>query len=216
MSDVILCLSIPGAIVPDMVLDDSTAIGGGFTGKVYRMRNVKTEQYYAAKVLPNDPSSAWDVQMFSKAAERLAGKNVVPELYGVREILDGQWLVIVMQLLQPLPENNYRVSAREIRRCLQTFHEAGFGHGDVHMDNFMWDPETETVRIIDFGLAYDYEDPPTGPFRFLPNVLRGKKIGVNMQRMIRNVDRNSIESVRRADFMVDDQRMEAVIDFLSL
>jgi hypothetical protein len=92
------------------------------------------------------------------------------------------------------------------------------------------------VRIIDFGLSYDYNNLAD----FVPQLSRGKHINhatnqhwwVWLSRgdkprdsllrhgewdwLIKRVDFSSLDSIRQADFLIDDTRVEAIIDEFAL
>ena len=195
----------------------SSFLGSGATSHVYRVIELETHKCYAAKFFRNHMASTWDADMFCKAAIRLIGKNVVPDLVERIELCQRQWLVIIMPLLVPIPFNKPGAAsfADGMRRCLKEFHDAGFAHGDIHQDNFMLDPETKTVRIIDFGLSYDYIKPAGW---FLPKVPRGKRFRTvgEWDWLIRRIDQSSTESLRQADFLIDTVKLEATIDFLGI
>lgn len=192
-------------------------LGSGFTASVYRVRDINTGEVYAAKFLPSNFSSAWDANIFSEAARRLDGRGVVPEFKGSFDICEGTWIVVVMSILAPIPRKEtgtYKRYANSMRRCLKEFHDAGFAHGDIHLDNFMIDPRTDTVRLIDFGLSYDYR----APVGFLPYIPRGKRSPdiKDWSWITSRIDRTSLDSLRVADYLIDTTKLESIIEMMSL
>ena len=225
-----LCRSLPALPValqeakhglgPYVIDGSAKLLGSGFTGRVFRVRDTRNGERCAAKFFPNTISSAWDAHIFAEAARRLAGRGVVPELKGRYYICDGSWLVIVMSLLVPLQAKAvgaHKRYAQSMRRCLKEFHDAGFAHGDVHMDNFMIDPLTDTVRLIDFGLSYDYRVSDAERW-FLPKVPRGKRTPdiKDWTWITSRIDPKSADSLRVADFLIDSIKLETIIDLLGL
>ena len=184
-------------------------LGSGASADVYRVFDPRDGRRYAAKFFRNNISSSWDTHIFMEAEMLLRGKEVLPELFGSFEVCDGVWLVLVMSLLKPLPAD--AKYAAGMRRCLKEFHAAGFGHGDIHENNFMVDPTTDTVRMIDFGLSYNYGKPESW---FIPKIPRGKRYRTlgDWKWLASRFDLKSMDSVRNADFLVDTTKLEATID----
>ncbi len=208
------------SVGPYTLVGKNALLGSGFSASVYRVRNIHTGEICAAKFLPNNISSAWDAQLFAEAARRLDGRRIVPEFKGRFYICEGAWLVVVMSLLVPIYSGEsgaHKRYAQSMRRCLKEFHDAGFAHGDIHVDNFMVDPRTDTVRLIDFGLSYDYRAPEACTW-FLPKVPRGKRLPdvKDWSWLTSRVDHASVESLRKADYLVDDVKLELIIDLLGV
>jgi hypothetical protein len=209
-----------GSLAPYAFSKKGALLGAGFTGKVYRVYNTLTGEVCAAKFFPNNISSQWDAQIFAAAARCLEGRGVVPEFKGRYYVCGGAWLVVVMSLLVPILRGEigaYARYAQSMRRCLREFHDAGFAHGDIHLENFMVDPNTDTVRIIDFGLSYDYRDTVENRW-FLPRVPRGKRFPdiKNWSWITSRIDPTSLDSLRVADYLIDTTKLEYIIEMLGL
>lgn len=229
LSPKLMLMSPPNALIPcarevadrrfALDSDEEMMLGSGASGcSVVRIYDRETEQHVAAKVMCNNPGALWEIKMFERAFARLENKRVLPELYGACEIRGGSHVALLMQQLEPLEPNECGASgkyARGMRRCLDALHSAGIAHGDVHVKNFMWDPESvcredDGVRIIDFGLSFDYLSAEAAMLGSLPDAPRGKR---HPELSFAFLARNGNSRMR--DYRVDDIKLEAAIDMLA-
>lgn len=190
-------------------LDSELFSGGGSGGSVHRVLDLVSGRLIASKILRNDPGAHWELKMYTNIATRLP-HNVVPELLGASEIESGRTISIFMELLEPLQAQSkgaWKKYARGMRRCVEALHSIGVAHGDIHIGNFLYDPKAadDGVRIIDFGLSFDYRELIEGIPR--PPSPRGKRHP--------NLSFASVP-LRNRDFCIDNIKLEDAIDTLSV
>ena len=83
----------------------------------------------------------------------------------------------------PLSEVQARHVVRQLVATLLMIHDKGFLHGDVKMENILFNSRTNAIRLVDFGSAMrlheaDYSTPPESPLSSPPEFfLNGKYNG---------------------------------------
>lgn len=157
-------------------------IGQGGYGKVYRVKSIHTNKYYACKIIPTDRSLK-EINFMLKLKE----EPYIIDFYECYQLND-QKIGIVMEectgpnifdMLQtfecPDELQYYRKeymlqSIAAIKSC----HDNGIIHKDIKHTNFIFKDNCpdSTLRLIDFGLSeYDYGTNPCktcGTLRFMP------------------------------------------------
>jgi eukaryotic-like serine/threonine-protein kinase len=86
--------------------------------------------------------------------------------YLVMEPLEGEPLADYLERERAMPEELLVPLARDIAAALSAAHALGIVHRDIKPGNvFLLGPKGEPhgIKIIDFGLAKDLEDPEAGP-----------------------------------------------------
>ena len=101
--------------------------------------------------------------------------------YLVMEYLEGPGLQFLLKRHDPVIEGDRAKIVKQMAEALRYVHEQGFIHRDVCPRNFIYNPATATVKLIDFGLtvpATDHFMRPgnrTGtPLYMSPEVVRRK------------------------------------------
>jgi serine/threonine protein kinase/Tol biopolymer transport system component len=151
------------------------AVGTGGMGEVYRARDTKLNREAAIKVLPDTFAQDADgVARLRREAQVLASLNHpnIASIYGLEET--DQTLALALELVEgedlaqrlergPVPVEETIACARQIVGGLEAAHEKGIVHRDLKPANIKL-TEDGTVKILDFGLAKDYEGErgPTG------------------------------------------------------
>ena len=79
----------------------------------------------------------------------------------VMEFLDGPGLQFLLKRNDPSIEGCRFKIIRQMAEGLQYVHEQGFIHRDVCPRNFIYDPRSQTAKMIDFGLTL----PSSGPYK---------------------------------------------------
>ena len=164
----------------------ATPLGEGGMGVVYRATDTRLERDVALKFLPDGFGDDAEVHArFEREAKVLASLNHtnIAVLYGL-EHLGGQH-ALVMEFLEgedlsaliargPLPLAEALPIANQIAGALEAAHEQGIVHRDLKPANVKVRPDG-TVKVLDFGLAKEWDDPVEGPGPALSPTLVGHR-----------------------------------------
>ncbi len=148
-------------------------VGEGGTATVYRAQH-PTRGLAAVKVLRSrtsqDPVA---VKRFLREAEfgaRLDHPNIVNTydygeaegmFYLALEWAAGEPLANFLTATGPLAPDLTAKIIRQLADALVVAHRAGIIHRDLKPANIMYDPVSQTARLLDFGIARDAEDDPS-------------------------------------------------------
>lgn len=80
--------------------------------------------------------------------------------YLALEWADGEPLADFLHREGPLPPADAVALVRQLADALAAAHAAGIIHRDLKPENIMYDPRAHTVKLLDFGIARDAEEPP--------------------------------------------------------
>jgi serine/threonine-protein kinase len=147
-------------------------VGEGGTAEVYRAEHPE-RGVCAFKVLRSglrsDPTA---VQRFLREAgygSRVHNPGVV-RTYDYGEAAGLHYLALEWAAGKSLAEYVHRVGplastlvaslVRQLAAALAAAHQAGIIHRDLKPENIVYDPATERVKLLDFGIARDAELPP--------------------------------------------------------
>ncbi len=146
-------------------------LGGGGTGEVYKLEDLRLGRVVAAKVLRRDRALAAGFEDFLREARALALFNDrrIVQIHEFRPDADPP--VIVMELVEGFelgklgPSLEFGQRARivaEVCGALAGAHALGLQHRDLKPSNIMLDAQLEP-RLLDFGLSG--RDPSRGHLR---------------------------------------------------
>ncbi|HEY4320503.1 MAG TPA: serine/threonine-protein kinase [Gemmatimonadales bacterium] len=147
------------------------AVGEGGTAQVYLADHPDRGQVALKVLRPRLAADSVAVKRFLREAEfgaRVVHPNVVRtfdfgEADGVQylalEWADGEplesFLAKAGRLVPPVAAN----IVQQLGAALEEAHRAGIIHRDLKPANIMYDPATQTARLLDFGIARDSELP---------------------------------------------------------
>src|SRR5207247_2145351 len=80
--------------------------------------------------------------------------------YLALEWAEGQSLADLLHRHGPLAPAMVARFVGQLAAALDAAHRAGIIHRDLKPENIMYDPETESVKLLDFGIARDADLPP--------------------------------------------------------
>ncbi|WP_255991501.1 CHASE2 domain-containing serine/threonine-protein kinase [Chitinolyticbacter albus] len=175
-------------------------LGKGAMGVVYMGRDPKIGRVVAIKTMAL--SQEFEPDMLGEARERFfreaetAGRLSHPNIVSIfdageehdlafiaMEFLKGQDLTAQTRPNQLLPLIDAVAIVRQVAEALDYAHKNGVIHRDIKPANIMYEPESKTVKVTDFGIARitDSSKTRTGmvlgtPSYMSPEQLSGKKI----------------------------------------
>jgi serine/threonine-protein kinase len=149
-------------------------IGTGAMGEVWAAVNESTRRPVALKLIPN-PNAELRTRMLREAlaAGSLKHRNVVDvydvgetvrgDPFLVMELLSGETLADRLRRVRRLPPAEAAEIAGAIARGLRAAHAKGIIHRDLKPANVFLhreaDAEGEVVKVLDFGVCKQLEDP---------------------------------------------------------
>jgi serine/threonine protein kinase len=189
-------------------------LGKGGMGAVYKAHQASLERAVALKVLVAAPERARDTEfqrrffLEAATAARLKHPNTIVVFdYGSDDVNGQRIYFIAMELVEgrtlsramknePFTSLRAVYIALEICRSLREAHKAGVVHRDLKPGNIMLvahgddEPETDFVKVLDFGLAKPFFDAGAGndpdltragtflgsPRYVAPEQIEGKKV----------------------------------------
>eukprot|EP00931_Biecheleriopsis_adriatica_P091248 TRINITY_DN65146_c0_g1_i1.p1 TRINITY_DN65146_c0_g1~~TRINITY_DN65146_c0_g1_i1.p1 ORF type:complete len:368 (+),score=61.85 TRINITY_DN65146_c0_g1_i1:66-1169(+) len=175
------------------IVSEMPVIGQGAYGIVFQVRQRKTLQPFACKVMQRHflESRGMGAQILAEiqAMQKAAGSCRVVRLHGVAEENGCIFLLLELCLFgnlqhalsaQPkgyLPEDHARRYVRHLLQGLMDLHSFGILHRDIKIDNLLVTTGA-AVKITDFGWATTSRQLPkdlAGSFQTMaPEVLRGE------------------------------------------
>lgn len=175
-------------------------VGEGGTATVYKATHPERGTAAVKILRPRLSQDPVAVKRFLREAEfgsRVQHPNIV-QTWNYGEVDGHHYLALEWAAGEPLAEflaGSGRLApavvARIIRQlgdALEVSHRAGIIHRDLKPANIMYDPATQTARLLDFGIARDAEDEPeqrltragffVGTLQYVaPEALSGELVG---------------------------------------
>ncbi|HWH42872.1 MAG TPA: serine/threonine-protein kinase [Usitatibacter sp.] len=171
-------LAVPGTGVPDLAAGNAMLgryevereLGRGAMGRVYRGRDPVIAREVAIKtmVLPRalEPAEREHAKQRFLREARAAGRLVHPGIvaihdagvehdlcYIVMELVEGRDLVAHTKQPGLLPPAKVLSIVERVAEAVDYAHAAGVVHRDIKPANILYAPETDTVKVTDFGVA---------------------------------------------------------------
>jgi serine/threonine-protein kinase len=145
-------------------------VGEGGTSTVYRARHPE-HGVVAVKILReklrHDKTAIARVVREAKYGARVEHPNVVRTIeigeapgnmhFLATEWAEGDLLERYAKRTGPLPAEEVAAIVTQIARAVEAAHSVGIVHRDLKPENVMYDSETRTVKLLDFGIAVDTE-----------------------------------------------------------
>lgn len=176
------------------------AVGEGGTAQVYLAEHPDRGKVALKLLRPRLAGDQIAVKRFLREAEfgaRVVHPNVV-RTFDFGEADGVQYLALEWAEGEPLETFITRAGAlappvaasivKQLGAALEQAHGAGIIHRDLKPANIMYDPATQTARLLDFGIARDAELPPeerltragffVGTLQYVaPEALSGELVG---------------------------------------
>lgn len=175
-------------------------VGEGGTATVYRAEHPERGPAAIKILRPRMAQDPIAVKRFLREAEfgsRVSHGNII-RTFDFGES-DGLYY-LALEWAKGEPLTNYLTAAgrlappvvgniiAQLGEALAVSHKAGIIHRDLKPANIMYDPETQTARLLDFGIARDAEDNPAerltragffvGTLQYVaPEALSGELVG---------------------------------------
>jgi serine/threonine-protein kinase len=192
-------VSAPQKVIGGYVIEKK--LGAGAMGAVFLGKDPANGREVAIKTMALSQEFDADVledvksRFFreAKIAERLDHPNIVSVYnsgeddglaYIAMEFLKGGDLLPYTKPNNLLPVLRVLDIVAHVADALSYAHAQNVVHRDVKPDNIMYDPVSNTVKVMDFGISRIIDDSKTKtgvvlgtPYYMSPEQLRGKKIG---------------------------------------
>lgn len=141
--------------------DEIKPLGEGGFGEVSLTQNLTTGEFFVVKrtVFANEGDYFDSLMEQKNLAElkQLQGGLVVEgkeeKAYTFMPLAEGITLKQMLMMHRRLPAVFILDVARKAIAEIQRLHAQGFLHNDVKLENFIWDPATHTVKLVDYGFA---------------------------------------------------------------
>lgn len=153
---------------------DLSLIHTGAHTWIYRAKQVSSGESVILKILNPDSLSAVRLARFKQ--EYALPHNIRhPHIMSPQQLLNtgGYWVIVLedaqMQsldrVLQQYPDGldseTAMTMALQLTEALGALHEAHLVHKDINPGNLLWQPATRQLKLIDFGIASEFDSSAT-------------------------------------------------------
>jgi len=151
-------------------------LGGGGMGTVYKAVDIETKKLFSVKIIIQDLySESMSIEKIIK--EYQIGKslenhpNITPTIdlfsvkdnfYLISEFIEGTRLDNAVTSDNLPPASSVMKWTKEIASALQHIYNSGYLYRDLKPQNILVENNTNSIKIIDFGLAKAIDEPDDG------------------------------------------------------
>lgn len=141
-------------------LKKNKVIGEGLFGRVVAVDNNTVRKEYKSNLLTlNKNKKAIQESSIQKKAARVGSAPRIKKVgdgFFEMERLRGQTLKNKLKDASP---RSQEVLGKRVAKKVRRLHDQGISHRDLHLDNIFVSPLLHKPKVIDYGLAKDYNRP---------------------------------------------------------
>ncbi|MFB2897448.1 AAA family ATPase [Aerosakkonemataceae cyanobacterium BLCC-F50] len=191
-------ITLPGVAIQSKIYESSASL-------VYRGIRVQNGQAIVIKVLKQDYPSPQEITRYKQEYQITRSLNLEGVIKAYTQQEYQRTLVILLEdfggesltywmrqhpeMFCPMPVSTFLPLAIDVTRILGRIHRANVIHKDINPGNIVLNPSTGVVKIIDFGIATQFNH--TNPTFKSPHVLEGTLAYLSPEqtgRMNRSID----------------------------
>lgn len=146
-------------------------IGQGMFGKVFKVRHLETEKYWAMKVVNKEKAGSSAIKLLEREVtilKRVDHENIIKlnevfetgkKMYLVMELCEGGELADILKEKQTFSEEDTKVIMTKMAEAISYLHKRDIVHRDLKLENILLsqNPKDPTdklhIKVTDFGLS---------------------------------------------------------------